>query len=84
MKNVFVVSMDDFDGNGQVLKVCTTERQAKCEILGFLQMVHFDNELTDLDVPQFIEKHIDTFDTDFEQLTFPDDFEIWFDEVEMI
>jgi len=81
---VFVVSVDDFDGNGEVLKVCKTEKQAKCVILEFLQMHHFDNNLTDLDVEQFIEKHIGTFEEDFNKITFPDDFDIWFDEVEMI
>ena len=83
-KKVFVVSVDDFDGNGQILKVCQTEKQAKCVILEFLQMIHFDNGLTKLDVEQFVEKHIDNFDENFKELTFPDDFEIWFDEVEMI
>ena len=47
-------------------------------------MVHFDNGLTKLDVEQFVEKHIDNFDENFKELTFPDDFEIWFDKVEMI
>jgi len=81
---VFVVSVDDFDGNGYVMKVCKTEKQAKCEILKYLYDVHFDCKLTELSEEQFVEKHIDTFEEDFNKITFPDDFEIWYDEVEMI
>ena len=84
MEKVFVVSFDDFDGNGYVMKVCQTERQAKCVILEFLQLIHSDNGLTELNEEQFVEKHIDNFDENFKELTFPNDFEIWFDKVEMI
>lgn len=81
---VFVVSVDDFDGNGYVMKVCKTVKQAKCEILKYLYDIHLDCELTELSEEQFVEKHIDTFEEDFKKITFPDDFEIWYDEVEMI
>ena len=83
MKKVFVIQLLQFGQETQILKVCSSLEKAKMTILEYLQMVHFDNGLTELDVDQFIEKHLESFDQDYKSLSFPDDFDIFYDIVDM-
>jgi len=83
MKEVFVVQLRRFGQETEILRVCSSLKRAKIAILEYLQMIHFDNGLTKLDVNQFVERHLESFDEDFKSISFPDDFDIIYSVVDM-
>lgn len=80
---VFVVMVERFNQETEVLEVCSSIKKAQEEILKYLYQVHFDNELFDGDEETFVEKYINNFEENYNEITFPDDFDIYYIEREM-
>lgn len=81
---VFVVMVERFGQETEVLNVCNNLKKAKGEILKYLYQVHFDNELTDESEEEFVEKNINNFEENYDKITFPEDFDIYYIEREVI
>jgi hypothetical protein len=84
MKKVFVILIEQFGQETEILNVCSDLKKCKEEILKYLYKVHFDNELTDDSEENFIEKYINNFEENYDNIIFPDDFDIYYVEKNLI
>lgn len=81
---VFVVVIEQFNQETEILKVCSNIKKAKEEILKFLYQIHFDNELTEESEENFVGKYINNFEENYSKITFPDSFDIYYIERDLV
>jgi len=81
---VFVVVVEQFNSKTEILSVCNDLKSAQSEICKYLYQVHFDNELTDDSEEEFVEKNVNNFEENYDKITFPEDFDIYYIEREVI
>lgn len=81
---VFVVVVEQFNSKTEILSVCNDLKSAQSEICKYLYQVHFDNELTDKSEEEFVEENVNNFEENYDKITFPEDFDIYYIEREVI
>jgi hypothetical protein len=81
---VFIVGVERFNCELEIVNVCDSLKKAKTEICKYLYQVHFDNELTDKSEEEFVEENINNFEENYDKITFPEDFDIYYIEREVI
>jgi hypothetical protein len=77
MKKVFVIVIEEFESEVQILSVCSDLRKCKEEILKYLYSIHFDSGFTNDSEETFVGKYIDNFEENYSDITFPDYFNIY-------